>query len=100
MGRRSRRRPRSPAWRSRVSPRSACSRTTPMNERYPGYDVLRKRDTPSWNDITRRVIEARLNVPREPRFFDAAEWRTLEAVCDQIMPQPAHREKIPLPAYV
>jgi phytoene dehydrogenase-like protein len=71
-----------------------------MSERYPGYDVLRKRNGPSWNDITRRVIDTRLNVPRQPRFFNEAEWRTLEAVCDQIMPQPAHREKVPLPAYV
>lgn len=72
--------------------------------RYPGYDVLRKRDTPSWNDITRRVIDARLNVPRQPRFFDDREWRTLEAVCEQIVPQPGHREpgreKVPLAAYV
>ena len=69
-------------------------------DRYPGYDVMRKRNGPSWNEITRRVIDARLNVPRQPRFFTASEWRTLEAVCDQIMPQPPHREKIPLPAYV
>ena len=40
-----------------------------MPERYPGYDVLAKRYTPSWNEQTRRVIDARLAVPAEPRFF-------------------------------
>ncbi|MFP3656483.1 gluconate 2-dehydrogenase subunit 3 family protein, partial [Burkholderia sp. SIMBA_052] len=29
---------------------------------YRGYDVLAKRDTPSWNDATRRAIDARLQV--------------------------------------
>ena len=27
-----------------------------MPERYPGYDVLNKRDTVSWNDKTREVL--------------------------------------------
>ena len=49
-----------------------------MTERYPGYDVLTKRWTQSWNEQTRQVIDRRLAVPREPRFFSAAEWRTLE----------------------
>ena len=73
----SRRPPASPAWRWPVSPRSACWRTIPMTERYPGYDVLAKRDTLSWNEPTRRVIDKRLAVPPEPRFFNAAEWATL-----------------------
>ena len=71
-----------------------------MTDRYPGYDVLAKRDGPSWNDATRRAIDARLAVPREPRFFSPAEWRTLGAVCDRILPQPPDREKVPLPSYV
>lgn len=71
-----------------------------MPERYPGYDVLRKRATPSWNEPTRRVIDARLALPREPRFFDAEEWATLNAVCARIMPQPADRPAVPLPAMV
>ena len=37
--------------------------------RYPGYDVLAKRDTPSWNAVTRRVIDERLATPDMPRFF-------------------------------
>jgi len=71
-----------------------------MTERYPGYDVLAKRDGPSWNDATRRAVDARLAVPRTPQFFNATEWRCLEAVCNRILPQPAEREKIPLPCYV
>jgi hypothetical protein len=71
-----------------------------MTDRYPGYDVLAKRWTQSWNEQTREVINARLATPREPRFFDAAEWATLGAVCDRIMPQPGDRPAVPLPAYV
>lgn len=71
-----------------------------MADRYPGYDVLAKRWTLSWNDATRRTIDRRLAVAREPRFFTPAEWRTLAAVCDRIMPQPPDRPPVPLPAYV
>ena len=71
-----------------------------MTDRYPGYDVLDKRETPSWDAVTREVIDRRLAVPREPRFFSAAEWETLAALCARIMPQPADREPVPLPAYV
>jgi hypothetical protein len=71
-----------------------------MADRYPGYDVLSKRWTESWNDPTRRAIDRRLAVSREPRFFSAIEWQTLEAVCDRIVPQPRDRPPVPLPAYV
>ncbi len=77
---------------------------TPMTERdsgrYPGYDVMLKQWSPSWNEITREVVQRRLAVPREPRFFTAAEWDTLGAVCDRILPQPPDRPAVPLPAYV
>src|SRR5690349_16084869 len=71
-----------------------------MPDRYPGYDVLSKRHTPSWNEQTRRVIDARLAVPREPRFFTEEEWATLNAVCDRIVPQPRDRAPIPVAALV
>jgi hypothetical protein len=71
-----------------------------MGDRYPGYDVLSKRWSQSWNDITREVIDRRLAVPREPRFFSATEWKILTAVCDRIMPQPPDRPPVPLAAYV
>ena len=67
---------------------------------YPGYDVMAKQWSESWNEITRQVVARRLNVPRHPRFFNMVEWETLGAMCDRIMPQPADREPVPLPAYV
>ncbi|MEO6968920.1 MAG: gluconate 2-dehydrogenase subunit 3 family protein [Rhodanobacteraceae bacterium] len=71
-----------------------------MPDRFPGYDVLAKRDTPSWNEQTRRVIDARLATPNEPRFFNAGEWQTLTAICDRIVPQPNDRAPVPIAALV
>ena len=68
--------------------------------RYPGYDVLSKRDGQSWNDKTREVIDARLAMEPRPEFFSADEWKTLEALCDRVMPQPEGRPRAPLAAYV
>ena len=56
--------------------------------RYPGYNTLDKRDTPSWNAKTREVIAARLRTPREPRFFDPKEWAVVQAVAARLVPQP------------
>jgi hypothetical protein len=67
-----------------------------MPDRYPGYNVLAKRHTPSWNEQTRRVIDRRLAVPRTPRFFSDHEFATLEAIAAQVVPQPAHRPPIPV----
>ena len=71
-----------------------------MPDRYPGYDVLSKRHTPSWNEQTRRVVDQRLALPAEPRFFSPEEWETLAALCDRIVPQPHHRPPIPVAAMV
>ena len=71
-----------------------------MAERFPGYDVLAKRTTPSWNAQTRRVVDQRLAVPREPRFFSADEFRTLDAIAARVTPQPAHRPPVPVAALV
>jgi len=68
--------------------------------RYPGYDVMSKRDSQSWNDKTREVIDARLAAEPRPGFFSAEEWKTLEALCDRVMPQPQRRPRAPLAAYV
>jgi hypothetical protein len=67
---------------------------------YPGYDVLRKRDSQSWNDKTRAVLDARLAVENRPRFFSAAQWHTLEALCDRVVPQPDGVPRVPLAAYI
>jgi hypothetical protein len=69
-----------------------------MSARYPDYDVLAKRHTPSWNEKTRRVIDQRLAIPREPRFLSVEEFQTLDAVCARIVPQPATRPPIPVAA--
>jgi hypothetical protein len=71
-----------------------------MPDRYPGYDVLAKRDTPSWNEQTRRVIERRLNTLNAPRFFTVEEFATIEAIAARILPQPETRPKIPVAALV
>ncbi len=48
--------------------------------RFPGYDVLSKRQGPSWNDKTRQVIDRRLSIGSEPHFFTAEEFLTVVAV--------------------
>ena len=72
----------------------------PYTSRYPGYDVLRKRDTPSWDAITRKVIEQRMATPLEPNFLDVVRWRALEALCACIVPQPSDRPQVPLAGMV
>lgn len=73
-----------------------------MADRYPGYDVLAKRQTPSWNPQTRDVIEQRLAIdPDEHAFFTDPEWQALRAVCDRIIPQPPDRARpVPIAAMI
>jgi hypothetical protein len=73
-----------------------------MRDLYPGYDVLAKRNTPSWNEQTRGVVERRLAIGSdEHRFFSDEEWQTLRAICDRIVPQPAGKQGwIPVAALV
>ena len=68
--------------------------------RYPGYDVLDKWDTPSWDDTTRRVVSDRTHDVPPRRFFDPDEWRTLEALCDTLVPQPERPDPIPIAPFV
>lgn len=67
-----------------------------MPDRFPGYDVTAKRHTPSWNEQTRRVIDARLAIPRGPRFFTEHEFATVAAIASRIVPQPTNRPPIPV----
>jgi hypothetical protein len=74
-----------------------------MRDPYPGYDVLTKRDTPSWNAQTRDVIGRRLAIgPDDHRFCNDAQWLCLKAICDRIVPQAptADRPVIPVAALV
>lgn len=66
--------------------------------RYPGYDVLAKRDTPSWDAVTRRVIDERLATPDTPRFFTKEEWDAADALCRRIVPQPGEADAVSLVA--
>ncbi len=71
-----------------------------MPDRFPGYDVLSKRWTPSWNQKTREVINRRLALPTEPRFLTAEEYALVAAVAARIVPQPKHRPPVPVAALV
>jgi len=63
-----------------------------MADRYPGYDVLNKRNSLSWNDQTRAVIDQRMALdPDKHQFCTDAEWPTLRAICARIVPQPPGR---------
>lgn len=66
------------------------------HSRYPGYDVLAKRDTPSWNEPTRRAVDTRLETPRQPRFFTRTEWEVADALVRRILP--AGHDAVPLVA--
>lgn len=74
----------------------------PRKDLFPGYDVLTKRDSPSWNAKTRAVIDERLAItPETHRFLGATEFATLRAVAERIVPQPADRaEPVPVAAMV
>lgn len=67
---------------------------------YPGYDVLKKRSTPSWDETTRRVIAERLATSREPHFCDAVQWIALTHLCRCIVPQADAEPTVPLAALV
>ena len=74
---------------------------TAIRRRFPDYDVLANRNTPSWNEQTRRVVDERLQIRDEPQFFTEDEWLTLRAVCSRIVPQPPGRERpIPVAAMI
>lgn len=68
-----------------------------MVDRYPGYDVMRKRDGVSWNDKTREVIDRRLAQAADDRGkLPESRWQTLTALCECILPQ-ADRNRKPIP---
>ena len=68
-----------------------------MRNLFPGYDVLAKRDTPSWNQPTRAAVDRRLAIdPTMHRFFNDSEWQNLCAICTRVVPQPDDRA-IPVP---
>lgn len=67
---------------------------------YPGYDILAKWDSVSFDDTTRRVYADRLKDVPERAFFSETEWRTLNAVCDRLIPQPDRPDPIPIAPWI
>jgi hypothetical protein len=87
---------------SRVGSDRGATDAGSRQDRYPDYDVLSKRDTPSWNQQTRTVIDDRLATnPDHHAFFTDAEWQTLNALCDRLVPQAPDRPgRVPIAALV
>jgi hypothetical protein len=71
-----------------------------MRTPYPGYDVLAKWDSPSFNAATREVLAVRLAPPPPFRFFSADEAKLLQAVIERLLPQPDRAEPIPVAAWI
>jgi hypothetical protein len=67
---------------------------------YPRYDVLSKWDSPSWDDLTRKVIRRRLEEIPHRRFFSETEWHTLEAACSRLLPQPDRQNAIAIVPWI
>lgn len=62
-----------------------------MADRFPGYDVLAKRDTPSWNPPTRAAIDERLALQIPDRVLAPTQFATLRMVAERICPDPPGR---------
>jgi hypothetical protein len=67
---------------------------------FPGYDVLDKWDSPSWNEQTREVVAERLNCVPERRFLSEQQWSLLEAICARLIPQPERQEPVPIAPFI
>lgn len=52
---------------------------------YPGFSTLAQQ--PFWDDATRRVVLARIQHVPPLRFFSPEEARTVELVCERLLPQ-------------
>jgi hypothetical protein len=68
--------------------------------RYPGYDVLSKWSTVSFDTLTRGVIRQRLAGPPERRFFTEAEFATLEAAAARLAPTPERGSQPPIAGWI
>lgn len=65
-----------------------------MADPFPTYDVLAKRDSESWDAITRRVIDERLALTERTDVLTDRQRLTLRALVDRIAPQPAGRAPV------
>jgi hypothetical protein len=74
-----------------------------MTERptpYAGYDVMAKRDSVSFDDVTRRVLDRRLGAPPKRRFFSPEAYGVLEACCARLIPQGGDAQIIPIAPWI
>jgi hypothetical protein len=78
-------------------PRQRRGTTPQMVGRYPDYDVLA--EVGHWDEVTRRVVLARVEDVPPIRFFDGAQERTLRAFCDVVTAQDAE-PRIPVLNFV
>lgn len=67
---------------------------------YRAYDVLEKIDTPSWNEVTRKVVTARLRDVPGRRFFTEEQWDLVEAICARLVPQPDRESPVPIVPWI
>ncbi|AQS47348.1 hypothetical protein BMG03_05715 [Thioclava nitratireducens] len=70
----------------------------PFRTPYPGYDVLDKWDSPSFDDQTREVLRARRDPPPR-RFLDPDQFALLEALCAVVIPQ-RRPEPVPIAPFI
>ena len=68
-----------------------------MPDRYPGYDVLAKRNTPSWNEQTRRVIDQRLAHAARATLLHRGRMATLTAIATASCRSPGTGRRFPSP---
>jgi hypothetical protein len=71
-----------------------------MTDRYPGYDVLDKWNSPSFDDVTRKVVARRMEDIPERRFLTGEEWELLEALAGHLLPQPERAHPIPIVPWI
>lgn len=70
-----------------------------LNTSYPDYDVASEdKWRYDWDEKTRRLVLERVHNVPPYRFFDEAEARLLEALCERALPQPDRQasDKVPI----
>src|SRR3569623_2089630 len=61
---------------------------------YPTYDVLDKRDSPSWNGQTREAVRERKEDVPPRRFLNPEQWSLLEAISARLGRLPDRVESV------
>jgi hypothetical protein len=67
---------------------------------YPSYDVLKKWDSPSWNEATRDVVNRRLARVPQRSFLSEEQWALLEAIAARLLPQDDREEPVPIVPWI